>query len=700
MLEERFLKDLGQDVLTYLATTVTVNPILKNLKQSPILGYLLAGFFLKQFGLFQDNAEITLLSELGVQFLLFDMGLELSVERLKALAKYAFGMGLPQIILTGGVFAGLLLPVGHAFGTSIIEKFTNMDEKFLSIKGVDEAVVIGLALALSSSAFVLQILQENGQLTTTFGAATLGVLLMQDIAVVPLLVSLPLFEQAGGDIHMDRTSLSIIGAAFLKSMGGLGLLVVVSRLFLRRLFEVVAQTRSSETFVALSLFTVTGTAFITSRLGFSDTLGAFLAGALLADTNYKAQVEADLRPFKGLLLGLFFVTTGARVEWNLVRDEWPVILAMLTGLFSIKTFLTAFSGRLAGLSPPDAIRTGFLLSQGGEFAFVVLSLAQQLGVLPDKLNRVLVIVVIISLFATPSLSQFGTVAANILEERIREKKRVEANGDELDIATLKRTTGVENDAEEIRELQNPVIICGFGRKSQVLASLFSNPLATKKIDYIAVDNNPTVVKLAQDEGFKVVYGEASPGVISSLGIGRPRAIIITYNQIEKSISTVTQMKASFPEVPVYATARDMRHAILLDRAGVDSTTVEINLNALALCKQVLSRVGGADYMQSFAELNALFAILVKGIEARARELDWEGDGTPLGGRNARKDLYVYGGAQSVLKDASDKGILNIPSPEELGVVGDPNATEVVNDTANITDSLSHSDDSDPGSTSG
>jgi len=641
MEEASFLKDLAEDVLVYLGTTVLMVPALRKIGQSPVLGYLMSGFVLKKLHIFQDNAEITTLSELGVQFLLFDMGLELTVDRLKALASYAFGIGIPQILLTSAVFIAILLPPGDCIGTAVINKFTGTPENFLNIFSVDEAVVIGMALSLSSSAFVLQLLGDRGQLTTKFGAATLGVLLMQDIAVVPLLVALPVLEKSGGrdlaDLMGDTNSLAMAGAEGLKALLGLGVLVLVSRLFLRRLFEVAAQTRSSETFVALCLFTVTVTASVTSNLGFSDTLGAFLAGVLLADTNYKAQVEADLRPFKGLLLGLFFVTTGARVDSDIVLSQWPVILVMLTGLFSIKTFVTAVCGRIAGLSSPDATRVAFLLSQGGEFAFVVLSLAQQLGVLPEQLNKILVVVVIISLFATPSLSSLGETAANFLD-------KFQKQGDQYQEAS--GLTPEEYDM--IDESNRPVIICGFGRKGQFLASLLSSPLASNKVDYIAVDLNPQLVKLAQKEGFRVVYGEASPGLIETLG-GRPKAIVITYNDVAESLNTVSQLKAVYPEVPIYATAQDMRHAILLDKAGVDSTTVEINQNALALCKQVISRVTSPDTKGDPA-LEQLFSLIVNGVEARARELDWERDGTPLESRSAARDLYVYGGTQKLMNE--------------------------------------------------
>ncbi|CAI7809203.1 unnamed protein product, partial [Closterium sp. NIES-54] len=244
----------------------------------------------------------------------------------------------------------------------------------VNIRSVDEALVIGAALSLSSSAFVLQLLSEKGELATRVGSATLGILLLQDIAVVPLLVILPILES--GDFT-DDSLFPLLAAAGLKSLLGLGVLLYMGRLFLRRFFEFVAESRSTEAFVALCLLTVTGTSLITSKLGFSDSLGAFLAGALLAETNYRTQVEADIRPFRGLLLGLFFVTTGTSIDLSLLAAEWPNILLLLSGLIAIKTAIITALGPRVGLSLPESIRTGLLLSQGGEFAFVVFALASQ-----------------------------------------------------------------------------------------------------------------------------------------------------------------------------------------------------------------------------------------------------------------------------------------------------------------------------------
>ena len=355
------LLPLGLDFLTFLAATVLVVPVFKSAKVSPVLGFLFSGLVLGQLGLFRNTEELEKLSELGVLFLLFEMGLELSFDRLRSLAKYAFGLGTVTMFVTTMLFAFMGLPIGEGLGTEILVRFFHADPELVSIRTVDEAVVIGAALSLSSSAFVLQLLGEQNQLQTKFGSATLGILLLQDIAVVPFLVLLPLIERFSD----DPTAASAEGAATLlaslaptaaKTLLGLGALLLSGRFLLRRIFELVAEARSDETFVALCLLSVTGASLATQRLGFSDTLGAFSAGVLLAETNYRAQVEADIRPFRGILLGLFFVTTGASLDVGLLIKDWQIVVALLAGLIAVKVGAIGTFSPLFGLSRGESAR--------------------------------------------------------------------------------------------------------------------------------------------------------------------------------------------------------------------------------------------------------------------------------------------------------------------------------------------------------
>nr|XP_027112740.1 K(+) efflux antiporter 3, chloroplastic-like isoform X1 [Coffea arabica] len=571
------INDLGSDSLTLLVVIVLVVPAFKTIKASPILGFFFAGVVLNQLGLIRNLTDVKILSEWGILFLLFEMGLELSLARLKALAKFAFGMGLTQVVLCTLAFTAFELPPNGAIGTRILEFLFHSRPDLVNIRSVDEAVVIGAALSLSSSAFVLQLLAEKGELPTRFGSATLGILLLQDIAVVPLLVILPVLESQN---LAEESIWPMLAKESLKALGGLGLLSLGGKYILRRVFEVVAETRSSEAFVALCLLTVAGTSLLTQKLGFSDTLGAFLAGALLAETNFRTQIEADIRPFRGLLLGLFFVTTGTSIDMEVLFREWPNVLSLLAGLIVIKTLIISAIGPRVGLSLQESIRIGLLLSQGGEFAFVVFSLANGLGVLPLELNKLLIIVVVLSMALTPLLNEVGRKAADVIAKKFEEQD--------------KTNNTVNFDASE------PIVIVGFGQMGQVLANFLSTPLVygldgdTVGVGwpYVAFDLNPSVVKASRKLGFPVSYGDGSrPAVLQSAGISSPKAVIVTYAGKERTIEAVQRMRLAFPAVPIYARAQDMMHLLDLKKAGATDAILENAETSLQLGSKMLKGFG-------------------------------------------------------------------------------------------------------------
>ncbi|CAJ2678259.1 unnamed protein product [Trifolium pratense] len=571
------INDLGLDTLTFLAVTVFIVPSFKLIKASPILGFFCAGVVLNQFGLIRNLEDVKVLSEWGILFLLFEMGLELSLARLKALAKYAFGMGLAQVLLSTLAFTAFELPPNGAVGTKILEFLFHSRSDLVNIRSIDEAVVIGAALSLSSSAFVLQLLAEKGELPTRLGSATLGILLLQDIAVVPLLVILPVLESQ----NMTEGSIwPMLAQESLKALGGLGLLSFGAKFFLRRVFEVVADTRSSEAFVALCLLTIAGTSLITQKLGFSDTLGAFLAGAILAETNFRTQIEADIRPFRGLLLGLFFLTTGTSIDMQVLLREWPNVLALLAGLITIKTLIITAIGPRVGLTLKESVRIGLLLSQGGEFGFVVFSLANSLGVLPLELNKLLIIVVVLSMALTPFLNEAGRRAASFIEDNYEAEDK-------------------EKDSEMINfEVNEPVVVLGFGQMGQVLANLLSNPMASGGDSegigwpYVAFDIDPRVVKAARKQGFPILYGDGSrPAVLQSAGISSPKAIMIMLTEKAKSIEAVQRLRLAFPAVPIYARARDLKHLLDLKKAGATDATLEKAETSLQLGSKMLKGLG-------------------------------------------------------------------------------------------------------------
>ncbi|KAL5726934.1 K(+) efflux antiporter 3 [Ranunculus cassubicifolius] len=570
------INDLGMDTLTFLMVTVIIVPAFKIIKSSPILGFFFAGVVLNQFGLIRNITDVKVLSEWGILFLLFEMGLELSLARLKALAKFAFGMGLTQVLLSTLAFTLFELPPNGAIGTKILQFLFHSSGDLVNIRSVDEAIVIGAALSLSSSAFVLQLLAEKGELPTRFGSATLGILLLQDIAVVPLLVILPVLESQA----FVEDSISIwpkLAAESLKALGGLGILSLGGKFFLRRIFEVVAETRSSEAFVALCLLTVAGTSLLTQKLGFSDTLGAFLAGAILAETNFRTQIEADIRPFRGLLLGLFFVTTGTSIDTQLLIREWPNVLSLLGGLIVIKTLIITALGPRVGLTLQESLRIGFLLSQGGEFGFVVFSLANRLGVLPLELNKLLIIVVVLSMALTPFLNEVGRKAAAFAEEKFDSEKVPEI----VDYGT-----------------SEPVLILGFGQMGQVLANFLSTPLASgldndsAGLPYVAFDLDPGVVKTARKKGFPILYGDGSrPLVLQTAGISSPKAVMVMYTGKQQATEAVQRLRAAYPAIPIYARAQDLPHLLDLKKSGATDAILENAETSLQLGSRLLKGMG-------------------------------------------------------------------------------------------------------------
>lgn len=628
------MMSLGNDVLVFLSATVFVIPVCKRFNLSPILGFLFSGVALDQLGAFRDELLLEQLSELGVLFLLFEMGLELSLDRLKALAKFAFVLGTLQVAITTGAFTAFELPVGNGLGSDFLEWAFGSSPELVDIRSFDEAVVIGMALSLSSSAFVLQLLSEKGLMGSKFASATLGILLLQDIAVVPMLVLLPLVSAPdtlavdGGEVGGASLMVSLL-PTLLKAIGGLGVLIIGGRTLLRKVFEVVAESRSSTAFVAMCLLTVVGMGIITEELGLSSTLGAFLAGVLLAETNFRTQVEADIQPFRGLLLALFFVTTGTSIDVQLLMQEWPSVFALLGGLIVIKTSIIAACGPLVGLTRAESLRTGLLLSQGGEFAFVLFSLANDLEVLPEELNRLLIIVVVLSMALTPALEEFGSVAAKWIG-------RIESETDIKSHDEIKGTKPLSAAVEDMSIVSGaetvPIVICGFGQSGQMVASLLGSPmLPGGKRKFIAFDLDHKRARAAQAKSFPVYFGDGSKKeVLHAAGIDHPEVVIVAYNSRERTVEAVRRLKSSFGnEVRVYCRARDVMHVNELNQEGATKCVPENSMAALSLASTVLKDMG-----VETAEVEYVSSVLSSNVLARATLSD-------IPESKFDRDLYIY-----------------------------------------------------------
>lgn len=387
----KYMQGPKSDTLLLLLSTALITPLCKQIGTSPILGFLAAGMVIgpNALGLISGIHTTETLAELGIVFFLFEMGIELSYDRLKSMKKDVFGLGLCQF----GITAAVIAAVGSLFGIP-----------------ANALVVLGGGLALSSSAFVLQLLKDNNQRATRFGKASFGVLLFQDLAVVPLLVVTPILAGGGQGLA------TAVGSAALKATMALGSIAFAGRVILNPLFNLVAQSNSQEAFLGVVLLTVLSMSFITEGLGLSNTLGAFLAGVLLSETKYRYQIEADIAPLRGILLGIFFVTVGFEIDFTLIASNLPLVSSIVAGIILIKSTVLTLVSLAFGLSFATAQQTALLLSQGGEFSFVAFGLARNLGILDPATTKLMLTSVALTMAVTPFLVEAGAKISKKLEE--------------------------------------------------------------------------------------------------------------------------------------------------------------------------------------------------------------------------------------------------------------------------------------------
>lgn len=535
------------DALVLLGTTVLIVPLMRGLNTSPILGFLAAGIALGPNGLalVRDVGTSKALAELGVVFFLFEMGLELSTSKLKSLGADVFGLGTAQFLITGVLVGGVTMLAGLPAQT---------------------AIVVGAGLALSSSAFVLQLLAERGEVGTRYGRAAFGILLFQDLVVVPILVLTPLLAGSGG----PSAVIQAVSIASAKAAVALSLIVLLGKTVLQPVFRFVAKAKSPEAFIATILFTALGTSALTSALGLSDTLGAFLAGVMLAETTFRHQVEADIKPFRGLLLGLFFITVGFSIDIQLAVANIGIVTSLVTGLLAIKAGVIAAVGVTFGLSTASALRTGLLLAQGGEFAFVIFGLALRVGVLRNELSQLLLLVVALSMALTPALADLGRRIAGRLERQ-------------------RGLIGVREEDADTADARDFVLVAGFGRVGQSVCEM----LDSKLVRYMAFDMSPSRVIEARGKGLPVLYGDACrPEVLRSAGVDRARAIVVTLDDQDAALRAVQNIRREFgEEVKVFCRARDSKHQVLLKAAGATAIVPELLEASLLLGGAVLLAYG-------------------------------------------------------------------------------------------------------------
>lgn len=514
------------DVLIFLVAAIVVVPAFRRLRTSPVLGYLAAGIVVGPHGLavIRDSESAQTLAEFGVVFLLFMIGLEFSLERLRALGRYVFGLGTLQVTLT----ASLIGVVAWTLGATR-----------------EAAIIIGGGLALSSTAFVLQLLTERGERATPYGNVSLAVLLFQDLAIVPLLMLVTLLGEGEGSF------IAAMGFALAKAAVALVLVVGVGRLVLRPVYRIVAETRSSELFVAATLLVILGTGWLMSLVGISMVLGAFLAGLLLSETEYRHQVEADIRPFRGILLGLFFMTVGMSIDITFIWSNLAQITLLVVGLLVGKGVITAALCRGFGLSPGVSVRIGLLLSQGGEFGFILFLTAGSLGLLAVETTQLLLAVVTLTMVATPIMANAGRRFSVFMEQR-----------EELSVVAAELAG---------EDLSDHVLIAGFGRVGQTVAKI----LSAGNIPYLALDMDAKRIAQCRAKGMPVFFGDARQiEILRSAGASRARGAVVTIGPPLAADSIVVALRECSPDLPIFARAQGLRHGRHLEAAGATRAVPE------------------------------------------------------------------------------------------------------------------------------
>ncbi|MEH3116153.1 MAG: cation:proton antiporter [Methylorubrum populi] len=544
-----------REAILFLVTAGIVVPLFHRLRVSPVLGFIGAGALLGPFGLGRfaeaspwlapftigNRAEIAHLAEFGVIFLMFMIGIELSWERLRVLRRLVFGLGSIQVIASAAVIAAILVALSQPAAG---------------------AVLVGLALALSSTAVVLPVLAEQKRLGTPAGRTSFAVLLFQDLAVAPILFAIAVLgRNDGGDL----------GAALALALGqaaiALAVIVVAGRVALRPLFHLVARTRSPELFMAACLLVIVATALVAAGSGLSMTLGAFVAGLLLAETEYRRAIEATIDPFKGLLLGVFFVSVGMNLDPAQLVAAPGAILGLSVGLLVIKGAVVLAGARAMGIARPVALEAALLIGPGGEFAFVLIGGAMAAGLVPEPVGGAALIVTTVTMIAIPGLAALGRRIGKRVSKEQLGRARAEPMPDPQ---------------------QNRVIVAGYGRVGRLVGEM----LKRHDIPHIALDSDPARVGEQRRLGSPVYFGDsANPEMLRRSGIAGARALVVTLDNPRAVEAVVQAARAERPDLTIVARARDARHATQLYEMGVDDAVPETIEASLQLSEAVLVDVG-------------------------------------------------------------------------------------------------------------
>jgi len=526
------------DILALLLATVVIVPVFHAIRLGAILGYLTAGVVLGPWGLgiITELDEIRHLAEFGVIFLLFILGIELKPEKLLQMWKMVVGLGLGQLLIT----AAILFSIAIACGLSS-----------------SSAIVVSFGLALSSTAFCLKLLSERGGISTVMGRMSFSILLLQDLAVVPLLALVSFLAE-------QEASAAASEFNFLYAIGVIIALLLAGRYLLNPLLGRIVASQDPEVFISVALLLVLGVAWIMESVGLSMALGAFLAGVMLAESHFRHQIEADILPFRGILLGLFFMTVGMGIDFGLLWDQLGLIILLAVGLMVIKATVVYALSRISGARHDVALQTGVLLSQSGEFGFVMLGFAAVAGVIETTLSQMMIVIITLTMVLTP----FVVKLANVWLLKFYKPD----------------LTGVEQYAEFVDESEEHVIIAGFGRVGARIGAL----LGAAGVPYIALDLKQDRVKSARAQGFPVFFGDASQvKVLQSAGADHAKMLVIALEDPERVNRLVTQVRQYYVDMPIHARARDRLHCANLITQGATTTVSETLETSLRLTEEVL-----------------------------------------------------------------------------------------------------------------
>ncbi|ABG39796.1 Kef-type potassium/proton antiporter, CPA2 family [Paraglaciecola sp. T6c] len=535
------------NILLLMAVAVASVWLFKRINLPPILAYLFCGILAGPdlLALFEHPEDMQTFAELGVVFLLFSLGLEFSLPKMIAMRQMVFGVGLGQMLLTTLAFMGISMLLG-------VE--------------LPAAIIVGSIVALSSTAIVIKQTNDMGILNTSRAQMAVSILLFQDLAVVPLLIVVPLLAMDGGQSLSMAIALSIV-----KGIVVVLILMSVGKWILPRVFTEVAQTRTDELFVLTTILVALMAAGLTYSFGLSMALGAFLAGMMLGESQYKYQLEADIRPFRDILMGLFFITIGMRLNLTDLLAQWHWALLGLAGMLLIKVFIIRLAGGLFSVPKEDAWAAGFKLCQMGEFSFVIAALAVDHNILSTQVGSLILSIGILSMAMTPWLVTRSSDFA---------KRMVNAPPVEFE--------AIDSVAAKHELMHDHVIIMGFGRVGQSVGRL----LKSEAIPYLVVDADPVRVQESQSAGQPVYFGDVRQNdILKAVGIERAKLVLITFDEHNKAMAVIQLISSLYPDLPIVVRTRKDYRMNELYKAGASQVVPEILEGSLMLVSQVLHLSG-------------------------------------------------------------------------------------------------------------